>query len=654
MAHESFEDADVARAMNAHFVNIKVDREERPDLDQIYQRAYSLLTQQSGGWPLTMFLTPDGTPFFGGTYFPKQSALRPAGLARIAAQGRRGVRHAARSDRRAERATARIAGEARAAGVRCRAAARRAAARVGQARAGASIRCTAASAARRSFRTHPSSVSPAADDAAGDAEARNVLQVTLARMADGGIHDQLGGGFCRYSVDAEWTIPHFEKMLYDNALLLPVYAGYAQAASDRAGARRRARHRRLAGARDARTRRRVLFEPRRRQRGRGRQVLRVGRGRGARAASSDDEWAVVAPHYGLDRPPNFEQHAWNLRVSVPLVDIAARLRIAPSEAAARLASARAKLSPRARTRVRPALDDKILTAWNALAIGGLARASRACGGNAAWSALAFGALDALFATRVARRTPARDTAAWRAQPSTPTSTTTRSCWLRWSSACSSIFARRITRGPAQWPTRCSQHFEDSAGGGFFFVSHDHEALILRHKPGQDATTPSGNGVAALALARFAVIAGEPRYADAARRTLRAVRTDAGARTGRFGHAAARRRRARHAARAGDPRRRCRGNRRRGAKRSRALTPTRSSSTSPATTTCPPRWSRARACAMRAAAHVCRDYTLPAAHRHARRAVRHAVGMSAACWQGSCRSGKISESVRFTAFDRGMQ
>ncbi len=517
MEHESFEDAEVARAMNAHFVNIKVDREERPDIDQIYQRAYSLLTQQSGGWPLTMFLTPDGTPFFGGTYFPKQSARGRPGLLELLPK----VAEAYATQREAiDAQNARL---------------RESMAKLEPQASGAALPPDVLQRAwdklARSFdplhggfgsapkfpRAPELGLALQRMTHAGDAEARNVLQVTLARMADGGIHDQLGGGFCRYSVDAEWTIPHFEKMLYDNALLLPVYAGYARAASD-APALAVAQGIVDWLAREMRAPDGAFYSSLDADSEGEEGKFYVWDAAEVRACVSDDEWAVVAPHYGLDRPPNFEQHAWNLRVSVPLVDIAARLRIAPSEASARLASARAKLFAARTTRVRPALDDKILTAWNALAIGGLARASRACGGNAAWSALAFGALDALFAR------------AWRDGRLFATrqhGEATLNAYLDDHAflLAALVECLQLDFRAQDYTRACAvadallQHFEDRQAGGFFFVSHDHEALFLRHKPGQDATTPAGNGVAALALARFAVIAGEPRYADAARRTL---------------------------------------------------------------------------------------------------------------------------------------
>ncbi|HEY5366575.1 MAG TPA: thioredoxin domain-containing protein [Casimicrobiaceae bacterium] len=519
MEHESFEDADVAREMNTHFVNIKVDREERPDIDLVYQRAHSLLTQQGGGWPLTMFLTPDGTPFFGGTYFPRQSGYGRPGFLELLPK--------------VAQAFAEQRDSIDAQNARLRDWMAKLEPQASDVALPASALDAAWDALARSFDPLHGGLGgapkfPHAPELelalrqmtrTADAEARNVLQVTLARMADGGIHDQLGGGFCRYSVDAEWTIPHFEKMLYDNAMLLGLYAAYAQAAGDPAS---------LAVARDIVD---WLLREMRAADGAFYSSLDadsdgeegkfyVWAADEIRTRLDDDEWVVVAPHYGLDRPPNFEQHAWNLCVRVPLIDIAAQLGIAPPVAAGRLASARAKLLAARSARVRPALDDKILTAWNALAIGGLARAARVSGGNAAWAKLAFDALDTLRAT------------AWhdgRLRATRQHGAAMLNAYLDdhafLLAALVECLQLELRAADFAWACEVADallaHFEDRAQGGFFFVSHDHESLILRHKPGPDGATPSGNGTAALALAKLAVIACEPRYAEVARRAVAA-------------------------------------------------------------------------------------------------------------------------------------
>ncbi|MBL8482343.1 MAG: thioredoxin domain-containing protein, partial [Rhodocyclaceae bacterium] len=226
MAHESFEDDQIAAVMNRLFVNVKVDREERPDIDQIYQLAHQILTQRSGGWPLTLFLTPDGTPFFGGTYFPKAPRYGLPGFADLCERVGR-----AWHEQRAAIETQNT--ELRGALGRMNLPAGYEdddfdAAPIAAARAALSAGFDSV---HGGFGQAPKFPHPA-DLAfllrrrlcAEDVEAGDMAINTLRAMAAGGIHDHLGGGFCRYSVDERWEIPHFEKMLYDNGPLLGLYA----------------------------------------------------------------------------------------------------------------------------------------------------------------------------------------------------------------------------------------------------------------------------------------------------------------------------------------------------------------------------------------------------------------------------------------------
>jgi uncharacterized protein YyaL (SSP411 family) len=516
MAHESFEDAAVAAAMNRDFVNIKVDREERPDLDQIYQAAHGLLNRRPGGWPLTMFLTPDGIPFFGGTYYPKAGRHGLPGLLdllpRVAAAYREQGDRLALQNTRLTSALASL--EPAAEGV---------ALPFGAPAAALTALKHSFDPANGGFGVAPKFPHPAelefclrAHARNGDVEALHIVRTTLDHMADGGIHDQLGGGFCRYSVDAQWTIPHFEKMLYDNGPLLGLYADlarvtgaahYGDVARDIVGwlvREMRAPDGAFYSSLDADSEG---------EEGR----FYVWSRDEARTAVSADEWALAAPYWGLDAPPNFEGHAWNLRVSQPLPALAAQLGIELPDARTRLAGARSALFGARGVRVRPARDDKILTAWNALAIAGLARASRACD-EPRWADLALAALDALRAT------------AWRDGRLLATRRDARADLNAYLddhafllAALLEMMQTRFRAADFEWALALADallaRFEDAQAGGFHFTSHDHEKLFHRTKPGHDSATPSGNGMAAQALLVFGQLAGDLRYVDAARRTL---------------------------------------------------------------------------------------------------------------------------------------
>ena len=278
MERESFEDPQTAALMNEHFVCVKVDREERPDVDALYMEAVQAMTGH-GGWPLNVFVTPEQVPFFGGTYFPPEprqgmpswrqvlGAVAEAWQTRndeIRDQGERMA--AAPAGRRAARALGR--------------AVRRGGARRGGRRAAvdASTASTAAGAARRSSRRRRRSSS-----SCGAASGR-CRSTRCDRWPRAGMYDQVGGGFARYTVDATWTVPHFEKMLYDNALLARAYLHGWQVSGDDAAAAHGRGDARLGAARDARARGRLLQRARRRLRGRRGQVLRVDARRAARRA----------------------------------------------------------------------------------------------------------------------------------------------------------------------------------------------------------------------------------------------------------------------------------------------------------------------------------------------------------------------------------
>jgi uncharacterized protein YyaL (SSP411 family) len=521
MAHESFEDEAIASLMNAGFVNVKVDREERPDVDQIYQTAHALMTRRSGGWPLTVFMTPDGDPFFAGTYFPKDARHGLPGLrellphvARVYTEKREVIDAQGEELKRALRSLEPDASvdvlpaDARA-------------------RALESLR-TSFDATHGGFGRAPKFPhvpelrlalhSHVAQPSSG---ALTLVALTATRMAEGGINDQLGGGFCRYSVDAQWQIPHFEKMLYDNGPLLGLYADLWSVTRD-ATFERAAEGIVAWLAREMRAPDGAFYSSLDADSEGEEGKFYVWQREEVRALLTENEHAVAAAHFGLDGPPNFEGHAWNLRVAQPVQEIAARLALPLREAEARLASARAKLFAARESRTRPGLDDKILTSWNALAISGLARASRRLQ-RPEWAKLAFDAADAL------RRTCWRDgrlLATRKGERAHLNAYLDDYAFLL--EALDELMQTRFRGEDYTWARAIADalldRFEDRERGGFFFTSHDHEPLIHRPKPGHDNATPSGNGVAASALIVLGHLAAEPRYLEAAERALRVFAT----------------------------------------------------------------------------------------------------------------------------------
>src|SRR5213078_1234750 len=363
-AHESFEDEATARLLNDNFINIKVDREERPDIDRIYQIAQQMLTQRGGGWPLTMFLTHDDQrPFFGGTYFPKEAryglpAFRDV-LLRVVKYYRDHAAELRSQNDALMSAFAQLNPPPAAADTELGDAPLRSC-RAQLARAfdsrhggfGGAPKFPHPLTIERLLRDwHASAAAPEPD-----LQALHMATLTLRRMAEGGINDQLGGGFCRYSVDEYWMIPHFEKMLYDNGALLAVYAQAALATGDPS-------HARVARSIADWT----LREMQSPEGGYYSSLDADSEGHEGkfyawdrdevRKALSAEEFAVFAPCFGLDGEANFEGR-WHLRVVAATSDIARQAGRTEEEVEALLARARAKLLGIRAQRVRPARDEK--------------------------------------------------------------------------------------------------------------------------------------------------------------------------------------------------------------------------------------------------------------------------------------------------------
>ena len=518
MAHECFEDAEVAAVMNRLFVNIKVDREERPDLDQIYQSAHQLLTRRGGGWPLTVFLTPDQTPFFAGTYFPKTPRHQLPGfpdlmenIARSWHERRGDVMKQNAAVREALAAQQPVTGEQQdlsdapfADGVRDLA--------------------QAFDPVWGGFSRAPKFPRPGElffllreAHRSGNTHARDMALFSLRKMASGGVRDQLGGGFCRYSVDEQWAIPHFEKMLYDNGPLLHLYADawaltgealFKDTAEDIVAwllREMRAPEGGFYSALDADTEghegKFYVWTPDE-----------------ARALLGNEEYAVAALMYGFDLPANFENIRWNPILARPLGDVANELGMTELAAAAWLASARQKLFVARESRVRPGRDDKQLTSWNALMIAGLAHAGRVMA-RPDWVEFAHAAIDFLHQNLWQ---DGRLKASYKHGEARLNAYLDDYAFLLDAllESMQAGYRERDMTWAGELADALLEHFEDPEQGGFFFTSHDHEALITRPKPGYDNATPSGNGVAAYALQRLGHVLGEARFLDASARCLR--------------------------------------------------------------------------------------------------------------------------------------
>lgn len=532
MAHESFEDADVAALMNRFFINIKVDREERPDIDQIYQTALYMLTQRNGGWPLTLFLTPEQKPFFGGTYYPKTPRHGLPGfldlLPRVAeAYHARGVeieRQSASLLEAFKRTLPSKNSNTQDASSQP----------IEQALAELQGRFDTVNGG---FGDAPKFLHPSELEfclrryrAAKSGEGLRMAEFTLQKMAEGGIYDQLGGGFCRYSTDPQWSIPHFEKMLYDNGPLLCLYADawlvtgnpvFARVVEETTSwvMREMQACKTTAGTTGEN------HEPK----GGGYYSSLDADSEGVEGKFyvwtrdeiakivTSEEYAVTAPYYGLTRSPNFEGKHWNLEVTASLGDIALACGISREEAERRLASARGKMRIERGRRVWPGRDEKILTSWNGLMIRGMARAGRIFG-RAEWIRSAADAADFIRCTL------------WEDGGLLATCKDGKAHlnaylddYAFMLDALQELMQADFRQPDLEFAVALAdillEQFEDKQEGGFFFTSHDHEKLIHRPKSAYDGAMPSGNGVAAYSLQRLGHLLGEFRYLQSAERAL---------------------------------------------------------------------------------------------------------------------------------------
>jgi uncharacterized protein YyaL (SSP411 family) len=522
MAHESFEDPQTAAVMNELFINIKVDREERPDIDRIYQTAHSLLTRRSGGWPLTVFLTPDDqVPFFAGTYFPDQPrhgmpAFRDL-LQRISdfldsnedeiREQNNSLLNALDDMKPATSADSLNALPLDSARQQLE----------------KSFDATDGGFGRAPKFPHPTNIERLLRHWAGgrtgpggaDKRALHMALFSLEKMAHGGLFDQLGGGFCRYSVDDHWMIPHFEKMLYDNGQLLALYAE-AYAATGNPLFERICRQ--TAGW--------VMREMQAPEGGFYSSLDADSEGvegkfyvwspEQVRALLDMDDYALFARRYGLDRDANFEGH-WHLHVYHTIDELAAEFSRSPETVRESIGRSGEILFRAREQRVRPDRDDKVLTSWNGLMIRGMAIAAHHLDEpewlDSAQRALGFirqtlwkdGRLLATCKDGHAHLNAYLDDYVYLIDA------ILELLQVRW--------RKRDLEFAIELAEVVLTHFQDPAGG-FFFTSDDHEVLIQRSRPDHDDAMPSGNGVAARVFGRLGHLLGETRYLEAAEQTLK--------------------------------------------------------------------------------------------------------------------------------------
>jgi len=499
MAHESFENPEIAERMNALFVNVKVDREERPDLDQIYQHALALMGEQ-GGWPLTMFLTPDGEPFWGGTYFPPESRWRRPGFPQVL----EAMSDAYARDR--DKVAKNVA------------VLREALQRLGRPERGGLIAVEQLDPiAERLLReidqlhggigTAPKFPQTGilelvwrAWKRSGQAPYRDAVVKALDAMCQGGIYDHLGGGFSRYSTDARWLVPHFEKMLYDNAELVdlltlvwqetksPLYLQRIEETLDWVGREMLTREGGFASSLDADSE----YEE-------GKFYVwseaEIDAVLGASAA-------LFKRFYDVDAEGNWEGHSILNRLKMPV--------LADAETERELGHCRSLLLRAREGRVRPGLDDKVLADWNGLMIAAMANAGIVFG-RPSWIENARAAFD--FIRRHMTGPDQRLLHSWRAgRARHPASVDD------YANLCRAALVLYEASGDGDFLTHArdwvgilDDHYWDPADGGYFFAANDTEGLVARPKTAADSAVPAGNGTLVGVLSRLAILSGEEVY-----------------------------------------------------------------------------------------------------------------------------------------------
>jgi uncharacterized protein len=511
MERESFEKERVAAALNRDFVSIKVDREERPDVDDIYMKAVQTMTG-TGGWPLSLFLTPDGKPFYGGTYFPPDDRYGRPGFVTLlhaiadAWKGRRSELEGSAADL----LTSLQAAEAGLA-------------------AGAPVGPEALETAARSFRDRFDPENGGFGGApkfppamalefliryfrrTGEPSARKMVETTLSKMAAGGMYDQIGGGFHRYSVDSRWLVPHFEKMLYDNAMLArvytlafrsfggPEYARVARETLDYLLAEMTPAEGGFFAAQDADSE--------------GREgVFYVWDPASLEAAVGSEHAAVVAARFGVTPVGNFEDGQTVLSIAATVPELARRFGRGEGEIAGTLEEARKRMYDWRSRRVWPGRDEKLLTDWTALAVSAFALAARVFS-EPRYERAARDAAD-----RVLRECRGPSELFHRQKDGAAGIPGFASDYANAIEALLDLYEATFDptyfRAAVDLQGDFDERFFDPAGG-YFFAAGGHDGLLLRPREIFDGATPSSNSVAALNLQRLFSFTGEAKYRERA-------------------------------------------------------------------------------------------------------------------------------------------
>ena len=518
MARESFSDQGTAKIMNEYFINIKVDREERPDLDKIYQSAHYLLTQRSGGWPLTIFLLPDDLiPFFAGTYFPKRSLYATPSfievltyLHKILTQQKPAI---IKQNKQVSEALKNLYNSKITIEHLDDSPLQKVIPELYQ-----SYDWEYGGFGRAPKFPNPTYLERLLYQALlnGDNKSLEMICFTLNKMADSGLYDQLAGGFYRYCVNRQWTIPHFEKMLYDNAQLLTLYS-----LSFAATHKRRFQNIGNEVANWLLTCMRsgeggfysTMSADTEGQEGK----YYIWQSEQVREILSGEEYLLLSRYFGLDKAPNFEKD-WHLQIKEPLKSLAQSFNLSEEQASHMIKKAKNKLLAVRNKRIQPEIDNKILTSWNGLVIKALCTAGM------------YLKKDNLI-IHAQKTVDFIQNYLWKNNRLLASYKDKRAQLTAYLDDYAFLLDALICLLQAKWRTSdlnfaidlaesLLTHFEDKDDGGFFFTANDHERLMVRPKIFTDEAMPAGNAYASSALLKLGYLLGEPRYIQAAEKTVK--------------------------------------------------------------------------------------------------------------------------------------